>query len=266
MLLIGEIGPFDGFDFDAYIIKVFPDGGYIDKRFDMADTVSTFITIEVLENGNYFISGIYSKGGNYYERDHLWIVVLNPGLELISSESYKVRDAYIGFASASTSLIDNDGNIVVATSALNEEEDTEKTNFSDFAFYKFTSQGDTILSKYYSYIWDEWSWELKQMPNSNNMMLIERCTHYNNHNELMFLSPDLDILQVNNWANENSMSSDVSSDFWLTDTSFLVSGYGSIDTTPGSIVFTRVYHMDTSANVHSELILDRPDTLDYPAW
>ncbi len=81
----------------------------------------------------------------------------------------------------------------------------------------------------------------------------------------MFLSPGLDILQVNNWANELSTGGNLSSDFWLTDTSFLVSGRGVIDTTPGAIIFTKVYHMDTSANVHGELMLNKPDTADYPA-
>ncbi|MBC8487475.1 MAG: T9SS type A sorting domain-containing protein [Bacteroidetes bacterium] len=264
VILVGNIGPYIGLDYDAFVIKVNPDGDYITKRFDLLDTLSVFSTVEILDNGNYFIIGSYSLEENYLQRDNLWIVILDEELNLISERSYQIREPYVGFGTSACSLIDNDGNIVLAAIA-GDEDSKEKTIFADFAFYKFNQQGDTLVSKYYSYIWDELPWELRQMPNSDNIMLIERCTYYNNHNELLFIDTDLNILKINNWATID-MDGDVSSDFWCTDTSFLVSGRGSWNMDGYYEYFINVYLMDTSANIHQELVLNKNDTIDYSAW
>lgn len=263
--LVGDIGPFIGLDFDAYVLKVYPDGSLAEKRFDLQDTLSLFSTIEVLNNGNYFIIGSYNLEGNYYERDHLWVIILDQELSLLSEKSYMIKEPYVGYGTTACSLIDNDGNIVLAAIAL-EEESEEKTAFADFVFYKFNQLGDTLLSKYYHYIWDEWSYELRQMPSSDNIMLIERSTHYNNHNELLFLDPDLNILDVNQFGNEDvGISGNLSSDIWVSDTSFLLSGYNSFFMSTYWEPYIGVYLVDTSAVVHQELVLNKTDTADYPA-
>lgn len=264
VILVGDIGPYIGLDFDAFVMKVNPDGSFLTKRFDIQDTLSVFSTIDVLGDGNYFIMGSFSIEGNYFERDNLWIVILDEELNLVSEKSYQIREPYVGFGTSACSLIDNDGNIIL-TAIAGDEDSKEKTIFADFAFYKFNQQGDTLLSRYYSYIWDEWPWDLMAMPNSDNIMLIERCTHYNNHNELLFLDTDLNILKINNWETID-MKGRVNSDYWYSDTSFLVSGRGSWSTNDSSDIFIYVYLMDTSANIHQELILNKIDTIDYPAW
>lgn len=266
VILVGDIGLYIGLEYDAFVMKVNTDGGFVTKRFILQDTVSLFSTIDVLNNGDYFITGSYNTQGNYHERDNLWIVILDQGLNLISQKSYKVREPYIGFGTAAVTLIDIEGNIALATIAI-EDDGEEKTSFADFAFYKFNQQGDTLLSKYYHYIWDEFSWELKQMPGSDNMMLIERSTHYNNHDELMFLDPEFNILKINQFGNDDYLASgDLSSDFWLSDTTFLLSGGNSWDVGSDNEDYIGVYLADTSAVFHQELVLNKIDTADYPAW
>jgi len=179
IVMIGNIGSFIEQNYDAFILKVSPDGSYITKCFDRKDTISYFTTIDCLNDGNYFITGSYSIDGNCSERDRLWVAIIDSELNIVIDKSYQIRENYIGFGAIACSLIDIEGNIVLTAAAFNEEPD-EKTYFGDFAFYKFNEQGDTLLSKYYHYIWDELSWELRQMPGSDNMMLIERSTHYNN--------------------------------------------------------------------------------------
>jgi len=123
-----------------------------------------------------------------------------------------------------------------------------------------------LLSKYYHYIWDELSWELRQMPGSDNMMLIERSTHYNNISELLYLDPNLNILKINQFGYDNIISGNLSSDYWITDTSFLLSGYNSWDVGLDNEHYLAVYMVDTSAVFHQELVLNKEDTTDYSAW
>ena len=265
VVLVGDIGPFIGLDFDGFVLKVNPDGSFIEQRFDLQDTLSLFSTIEVLSNGNYFIIGSYSTEVNYYERDYLWIVILDQELNILSEKSYMINESYVGYGTTACSIIDNDGNIVLAAIA-GEEDSEEKTIFADFVFYKFNQQGDTLLSKYYHYIFDEWPYELRQMPNSNNIMLIERSTHYNGHDELLFLDPDLNILDINQFGNEDiGISGNLSSNIWVSDTSFLLSGRNSIFMGTYYDQYVGVYFVDTSAVVHQELILNKIDTADYSA-
>jgi hypothetical protein len=265
VVLVGNIGTYSGSDVDAYILKVFVDGSNISKRFDRQDTVSIFNTVEILDNGQYFLIGTYSIVSNYYERDHLWILILDEDLNIVTEKSYLVREPYVGFITSSCTLITEDDEIVFTCGAL-EEDKNGKTLFSDFAFYKFTEQGDTLVSKYYSYIYNEIPLVLMQMPNSANMMLIEYSTHYNNHEELMFLDPDLNIVKINQVGNEDFQADEFSSDFWLTDTSILISARNSFDMGTYSDFYISVFLVDTSAVFHQELVLNKIDTTDYPAW
>ncbi len=262
---VGIIGTYIGFDYDAFLIKILDDGNYFTKRFNMPDTISMFSTIDVFDNDNYFITGSYSTNGNSQERDNLWIVILDPELNLISEKSYQIREGYGGYGTSACSLIDSNGDIVLTSIAI-EEEKCKKTAFADFAFYKFNQFGDTLISKYYSYIYDEWPWELLQMPGSENLMLIEKSTHYNGHDELLFMDTDLNILNINQFGNDDhDISGDLSSDFWVTDTSFLLSGRNDWDMGPYTEYWIGVYLVDTSAVFHHELILNKNDTTDYPA-
>jgi hypothetical protein len=258
LVLVGNIGDFVGLDFDALVVKVYPDGHYITKRFDMQDTVSLFTSIEYLNNGHYLITGCFSPDGDYYSRNYLWIVILDQNLNLVSEKSYKVPDPYLSISTNAQSLVDNEGNIVLATGVLHD--------FSDFAFYKFNPQGDTLISKYYSYIWDELPYELRQMPGSDNMMLVEKATHYYNRNELMFLDPELNIITINQFVGTVKFLDYPSTDCWVSDNSFLLSGGNKFDMGSYTERYIGVYLMDTTCNVYNELVLNKPDTTDIPAW
>ena len=92
VILVGLIGPYINHDVDAFIVKVYHDGRYITKRFELQDTLSVYSTIDVLDNGDYFIIGSYSIMGNHLERDHLWITILDQELNLILDKSYQIKE------------------------------------------------------------------------------------------------------------------------------------------------------------------------------
>lgn len=260
VILVGNIrSPYTN-DTDAYIIKVMPDGNFNARHFDKTDTLGVFNTVKILDNGNYFVIGSYSTEGNYFEMNLLWCAILNSDLNIISEKSYKVRDPHVGFGSLVQVLTDNEGNIIIATNAGDE---TTNNVFADLAFYKFDQQGDTLLSKYYQYNSDEWPYEFTKVPGTDNTMLIERSTHYNGHDELMFLDPEFNILSINQFGNDNMYGGIKCSDYWTSVSTFLMTGEDSYDKNDKYI---GVYKVDTLATVHQELILNKPDTIDYPAW
>ncbi|OYT13455.1 MAG: hypothetical protein B6I19_05015 [Bacteroidetes bacterium 4572_114] len=265
IILVGDIGQYETGDYDALVMKVYPDGEYITMRFELMDTLSVFSTVDVLDNGNYFITGSYSTQAQYLGRDHLWVVILDQDLNLVGRKSFLVKEPYMGYGTSACSLIDNEDNVVVTALVINEDTES-KTAFADFGFYKFNQDGDTLLSRYYSYTLDELPFELMKMPNSDDLMLLERATMYNNHVELMQLDPELNIISVNQlWTLDITLYADVSSDYWVSDTEFLVSGRRHLDDDDSDEICIGVYRVDTSANFLQELLLDKMDTVDYPA-
>ena len=265
IILIGCIGQYETGDYDALVMKVCPDGEFVTKRFDLMDTLSVFSTVDVLDNGNYFITGSYSTQAQYLGRDHLWVVILDQDLNPVGRKSFLVKEPYVGYGTSACSLIDNESNVVLTTSVL-DQETGQRTTFADFGFYKFSQDGDTLLSRYYSYIYHELPFELTKMPNSNNLMLLERATMYNNHVELMQLDPELNIISINQlWTLDITLYADVSSDCWVNNSEFLISGNRHISATKSDTECIGVYRVDTSANFLQELLLNKVDTIDYVA-
>ncbi len=266
IIIVGYIGPFYSGDKDGIIIKVSNDGSYNSKRFGLADTICTFNSINVLENGNYFVMGAMNTDTSHTYKNYLWVALLDQNLNKLFQKSYQIKEPYLHFSTIFCTLINRDGDIILATSAL-KEDTVEKTNFADFAFYKLNQQGDTLLSQYYQYIFDEGCWDIRQMPESDNIMVIERSTHYNSHDELMFLDPDLNIIAINQFGNGDAdINGVLSSNCWVSDTSFLLSGYNSWFMGTHSDKYIGVYLVDTSAVFHHELALNKIDTTDVSAW
>jgi hypothetical protein len=268
ILLAGGIGEFTTKEYDAYIMKIFPDGSYFTKRFDRIDTICELSTINILSNGSYFLTGSFSDSNNYFKKDNLWVCILDEDLNVLIEKSYKVDDFYIAIGGLGCSLIDNDGNIVVVTMA-GYKDPPNTTTFVDLALFKFNPEGDTLVSKYYHYLWNEIPFEIRQMPNSDNLMLIDCAINELNHNELLFLDKDLNILYYNMFGNNyfGMTGQYCSSQYWCSDTSFLMSTDNHWDNDDlKDEEYIAVYLVDTAANIHQELVLNKPDTADYSAW
>lgn len=263
-VLVGAIGGFN-FDYDGFVMKVYPNGTFITNRFDFGDTVSIFSTIDILDNGNYFVTGSFNTETVHSNRNHLWVIILDEYLNMVDQKSYLIRKPYVGFTANAYSIIDNQGNVVVATSGINPDSEA-RVQFTDFAFFKFNQNGDTLRSRYYSFIHDEIPYNLSKMPGSDNLMLIERCSLYNNYVELMQLDPELNIISTHRMGGFTGRLGSPSSDYWVSDTEFLVSGERSWDVGSKDEFAIGVQRIDTMGNMLQELLLDKPDTTEYPAW
>lgn len=89
IILVGRIGDRVQTLYDAYIIKIFPNGDTLSRRIHRADTNCNFRTIELLDDGNYFITGNFGLN-NSFHYDHLWICKMDTSLNILFEKSYKV--------------------------------------------------------------------------------------------------------------------------------------------------------------------------------
>lgn len=267
VIMVGFIGSPTIDDKDAYILTVYSDGSYNEKRFALTDTIGVFSNIKVLENGNYFISGTMNADSTHDFRNELWVVILDPEYNILINKAYAIDEAYSYLAYLAKISFDNSGNIIITTSVI-EKESESKTQFTDFVFYKLNQSGDTLMSRYYSYIFDEYPFELVRMPNSDNLMIIERSINIYNRHELMFIDPDLNILKVNQFeATELSLrlSGTFSTNYWVTDTTFIMVANNHFDMGFYNEKYFGVYLFDTSAVIHQELVFNKNDTTDMMA-
>ncbi|HHN48394.1 MAG TPA: T9SS type A sorting domain-containing protein [Bacteroidales bacterium] len=265
VVLVGVQGEHIGHIYDAFIMKVRPDGSYLTRCFVKEDTVSFFTSVTVLDNGNYFVTGAYSPSGLFDYSNHLWILILGRELDVIDEKAYPVDTAYIGFGPQMQTVIDNNGNIAMAGHAKRLINPNQFR--TDFAFYKCTQQGDTLLSRYYYTLMNSTPYHLRKMPGSDKLMLIGQSFNVYQQPELSFLDSDMNVLY---WRlfnpYQNFGFSFLRSDLWLNQSEFLMSARNFW--TIGNQIehYIGVYRVDTLGQILDELALDRPDTLDCVAW
>lgn len=261
-ILAGAIYSFSKSELDAgLILKVYPDGSYIQNIVSLADTSVILKSVKVLENGNYFFISnikIHSVPPVYSMGVHIFDTALN----LITSKKFLLPQGYSGLSINNTNSIleDNSGNIVLATS-LEYEQGT--STFEDFAFYKFNQQGDTLVSKIYETSFEAIVQSLSKVPNSDNLMVISDGYLLFTSGELLFLDPDLNILKVNQLRGGDFYDTK----YWLSDSTFIMSET-FVKHTPGlpQERMIRVSIMDTSAKYLKSTELDHKDTLDYVCY
>jgi len=263
VILVGFVGSPSIDHKDAYILKVYPEGSYHEKRFALQDTISALMCIKVMDNGNYFLTGAINTDTAHNYRDKLWALTLDPDFNYSINKTYKIREGYSFFGFLANIVTDNFGDIILATSV--EESETEtRTQFSDFAFYKFNHDCDTLISKYYSYMFNEYPWDIVKVPNSDNLMIMERSTNPNNQKELMFIDTGLNILKVNPFES-HSLEGQFSSHYWVNDTSFIMVADNRWDMGTYYEKYFAAYLVDTTATVHQELVFNKNDTIEYMA-
>ncbi len=113
MVLTGRIGSWDNFDWDPYILKVYPNGDTMSKRMVSVDTNGWFQTVEQIDDGNYMFLGqcAINNGSDF---DHLWVCKMDTALNIVFQKTYKITTDFYFSIAYSNSFIDSDRNIVLA--------------------------------------------------------------------------------------------------------------------------------------------------------
>ncbi len=240
------------------LLKIKPDGSYQSRKIIQVDTIISLLNIKILPNGNYFIVG--RKKSAYGEDPYKMIaMVLDTAMNTISRQYYALPEKYSSISTYNSILIDNDGDLVLASAPVYYEGTTSRT---DFAFYKFTLQGDTLMSRVFETMFHANPFHFTKIPNSNNFMLTSHGYLPMTAGELMFLDSNLEILKVTRIRDE--FSSKFEGKHWLSDTSFLMAQSHTEQPIGSSTEYmVRVAVVDTSATYHKIIDLNHPDTIEY---
>lgn len=94
----------------AFAMYVDENGNYNTKIFTEEGRTSKFLTINALDDGNYFVTGI----SKMEEDDYLWVLVLDDDMNVVAERFYDQEDEYSDSEFYSTrTVVDDDGTIVV---------------------------------------------------------------------------------------------------------------------------------------------------------
>ncbi|MCF6318630.1 MAG: T9SS type A sorting domain-containing protein [Proteobacteria bacterium] len=254
VVMVGRIGNRNPYDYDPLILKVYPNGNYITKRLVRADTNGFFQTINLLQDSSYLLTGVYSdtSGVGY---DHFWVCKMDTNMNVVFEKSYLFADGNIYSAFGVVySLVDNENNIIVV-GVKNYEQ------FTDMLLIKLNQQGDTLLTRTHHFQFGQRITDISCIPGSNDYLGIAGLIGLssNNYGPVRFDSV-FNILDIKHFPIH--IKNKGTTGHWLNDTHYLYSCL-SIEDQERRIM---VYNIDTSMNFSNELLLDKPDTSDYPAW
>jgi len=257
VVIVGRIGDRSTFNYDPLILKVYLDGSYVTKRLNLPDTNGYFATINLLEDSNYLITGSYglTSGFNY---EYFWICKLDTNLNVLSEKSYHLADGsnYNGLF-LEYSLVDNENNIVVVGGKSYEP------SFFDMCLIKLNQQGDTLLTRTHHFEFGARIININCIPNSNDYLGIAGLINFQNYGPVRFDSV-FNILDIKHFY--SSFENKGTSDHWLNDTTYMYSCLNIIVDSGKQQDRIGVYNIDTALRYHKSLLLDKPDTSDYPAW
>lgn len=244
----------------GFLLKLYPDGSDLTVTLESGDSTLSFCTGVELTADSYFFLGVKYLAAEPHSTWKIVVVKTDKELNILCIKYYALPEGYTETGYRYASIVDNAGNVVVAMGLGKNENGSVRY---DFGFYKFTPDGDTLMTKLYDtwYFADPYSF--KRMNNSNNLMLISHGYLPATEGELMFLDENLNIIKATRTRPLGIDS--YYSEGWLTDTSFLISDNYIVDGYPHSDYMFRIGRMDTSARYYESLCFDHPDTVEYIA-
>jgi hypothetical protein len=268
-VLCGLIGNYMQ-DYNPLVVKIFPEGNYISRRFISTYTLGYFNLVTQTPDGNYLFFGVYSTS-DFRINNYLWVVKTDADLNTIFEKSFYIEDSLYQDCFLNSLYCDTDSTCVVA--GIRRFKDPV-TNFSDLWMIKFNIEGDTLMTKSPQHIsWtSQWAQELTTIPATGEYMVIG--------GRFDSSTSDVELFRMDSLFNKTGFTNvpkqspnkyirgiEASSDIWLNDTVFLLSTKAK-DTIGKRVddCSLGVFAVDTAGTILKQLIVGKPDTSDYPAY
>ncbi len=278
-IIVGGVGNRSTSNYDPLIIKVHRDGSYVVKRITRPDTNVFFTTINLLNDSNYLITGTYGLDtlNGFYSHQYLWVCKFDTNLNIIFEKSYRLvfGNTYTGVY-VNYSIVDNNNNIIVVGAKTAHP-------FSDILLIKINQEGDTLFTRTHHFNFEQYFINFSTIPASNDYLGIAGLIGFfnnennNNANDIKLAYYDsnnygpirfdslFNIISIKHFY--SSFQNQGTSDHWLNDTTYMYSCLTIIRDSAGKQQDRiSVYNIDTALRYHKGLLLDKPDTSDYPAW
>lgn len=247
---------------NAYAMYVDIDGNYITRKF-CYDYKSEFSNAVCLDNGNAFVVGI--KGGALYDNvyDSLWIVILNPELEILEEHCYSFEEPYKTWTNDIYMDFDNDGNVIILADV--SEKDYPWVTNGVYVVLKCDVCGNVLKMRYFPDghgLSGARPTGIIRVPDSDRMMLLGRAFYVTGVHSMAYINSDLELVATYPipWMERVWNYSD----YWKDDNHFLMASQTSYYDGNDSY-YAAVFEVDSEGNYVDTLVYDRVDTADYTA-
>jgi hypothetical protein len=248
-----------GFDFQTsspYIIRVSESGVVKDTVFKREEINGFFPTLEFLDNGNILLIGHCKLHDTLTKFDHLRLWEIDTNLNIVQEKTfYMLKDEYYEYYSW-YSLIDSSGTIIIAGNYK------YYPGHYDMIYSKISQNSDTLITKSYHFQFTQFAGKIFLKPDGQYLSIVERI--YLTHPlSLVELDTNLDIISISQTVTEyNSYQGTTIS--WLNDSMNFQSASRYDFSTESMQIGVSVH--DRNYQIVDEIVIDRPDTVDYPAY
>lgn len=252
-----------GYQSSALIMKVDTRGQHVTSILHYPDTSCGLFTIIITADSNYLFTGYIEP--TEVDSSQLWLYKTDKYLNKIWEKRFRIPldEGYTKCWFTSYGIEDDDGNIVLSGYASHNQ-----TNHRDMVLVKINQQGDILISKQFHYRFSQTINDLIKIPNSSDIILIT--------NHISIMGYPVRLIRLDSNLNTISILPISSSDYkyrgigttshWISDTSFIYCGDVSGIGNPNDSDDIGVCILDTAYNVLNEILIGKPDTIDYPAY
>jgi hypothetical protein len=213
----------------------------------------------VLDNGNYFVTGAFSAGGDFNSMDRFWVMIFDQNLEVVTEKSYGIKEPYLTYGVLNLSLINQDGDVAIVGT---NERIINNPLRPDFIMFKFNQQGDSLFSQQYESFPSSTPNSFNIKPGTDSLLMIGRGVINTGQESLNFMDKDMNILEAIDLSGVGDHMR-YSNGTWINAREFLMVADQVEDTDKGREYFFSVFRANTLGQNLQELKLDRPDTLEY---
>lgn len=251
----------------AVAICVDEDGNYIDKIFWQDGKKSRFTHVLALDNGNAFVSALYSDDGSTDLYEKLWVAILNPDLDIIEESYIDIEEPYITYIGKTYALRNEDNEIVLLTRVADYESHNVDNRF-DYVFYTFDDSCNLLKRSFLendTHRSDITDFTL--VPGSRHYAIFGNGMHVSGMSNVIYVDKDFNFLTLK-FFDDMSDYPDLMLPIrmcvghWYDEDHFLMSAQTTM--TGGTNNWCPLLvKMDTDMKVVKTLDLERIDTTDY---
>lgn len=252
----------DGIYSNAYAMYVDNNGDYVTQKYCYGYK-SELCSAVCLDDGNAFVVGI--RGGTLSNQiyDSLWIVVMNPELEILEEHSYPLVAPYRTWTNDIYMDFNSEGDVVVLAD-VSEQNYPLVTN-GVYVVLKCDVNGNVLDSHYFPDGHGPGGarpTDIIRVPNSDMMMLLGKAFDVSGVHSIAYIDNDLNLVGTYPipWMERTWNYTDC----WKDDNHFLMASQTSIYNVYDSY-YTAVFEVDLEGHYVDTLVYDRADTADYTA-
>lgn len=239
-----------------YVIKVTPTGTYQEFTIVREDTNGFFPTLEFLENGNILLIGQCKIQDTLTYFDRMWLCELDTNLNIVRERTYQMLNGDYYEYRNWHAVKDLDNNIVIAGYY------TQSLVPIDMVYTKISQNSDTLFTKSYHYQFGQRTGPIFLKPNGNYLSMVERV-YLTDPISLVELDSSLEIVGISSTSSAYNDMSGMNLK-WLNDSVYFRSSYRYDGASEAHQIGACL--LDSGNQILKELIFDKPDTIDWPAW